>query len=569
MGTIVKFKPTIDYYYSRGLDRYEHDDYIGAIECYREAYRMTENGAGEEFRSLLEVEMACAYRNLHLVREAQLMFYKALCDDNPDASFDSVVGLIEVFGTSGSNNEALKYYMDMASKRGYSRELDYLDAAAQFFAQRDYHVEPSSDKHMVDLGKKLTEAGQYDFARQLLEVIPPDSSVYGEACMALAALHNKGTGDYEKALDYLQKAGDKVPTAEYLIHSALAQYKLGQKEALDETVRDIASIDTDDVGVLSRLIHTVALLGMDDLVISFGKKLALRSPQRAPMLCYAIALANRGELREARKILVSLQALFPFDVAVRVFSSLIGSQTAATNFSLLGDLPDGVENEMLGALNGALADCGSDRQMLRNKLREPQYRVPVLMVFQAGSDNSKRILADIVADIPFYERYIRDCLMDPGFSDADKRILLSVALKRFRRRPVYLTCRDVCRPLYGKPPAKTGARWKEVYCMAYGAVALFGFENFEREFDAAFGKLKDSLSEEEDINETAAAALLAHRLKFVPPLSDDECCIELFEADREKYFRYKHITAYGGHKKRPYEVSAKPKSVKNKTHEEK
>ncbi len=68
---------------------------------------------------------------------------------------------------------------------------------------------------------------------------------------------------------------------------------------------------------------------------------------------------------------------------------------------------------------------------------------------------------------------------------------------------------------------------------------------------------------------TAAAALLAHRLKFVPPLSDDECCIELFEADREKYFRYKHITAYGGHKKRPYEVSAKYKSVKKKTHEEK
>ena len=50
------------------------------------------------------------------------------------------------------------------------------------------------------------------------------------------------------------------------------------------------------------------------------------------------------------------------------------------------------------------------------------------MVFQFGSENSKRLLCDVVAQIPFFEEYIRECLMDSGFPEADKRIMVPIAI---------------------------------------------------------------------------------------------------------------------------------------------
>ena len=567
MGTIVKFKPNIDYYYTRGLKQYESDNFAEAICDYREAYRMAENGAGEEFRAILEVEMACCYRNLHLLREAQLMYYKALCDSNPDTAFDSILGLIDIFGTGG-NDEALKYYMDMAAKRGFSRELDYIEAASQFFAQRDYRVEPSPDKNMLDLGRKLIEAEQFAFARQLLEGIPSGSPHYEEACMSLAALYNMPGGDSEKALAYLEKVKTPKYPAELLINKAMAYCNEERFSDFADTLDEIEELDPDDVTSLSHIVRVSAHFGRADLVIKFGRKLQRLSPERSAMLCYAIALSNRGDLREARKIMVQLQALYPFDARVRIFAELIAQCTYKTDLPLRGDLPDGIEDELLGSLNEALNECGNDRAALRAALRAPEYRTAILLVFKAGSENSKRILADVVAEIPFFERYIRDCLMDPGFPDADKRILLPVAIKRFRRRPLYLTCRDVCRPLFGKPNAKTLGKWREAYCAAFGAIALFGCENFEREFDAVFQKLRDALSDEEEINDAAVAAVLAHRMRVVPPLGDDECCIELFGADRETYFAYKRKAAGGNGRKKMTGKEESSLSRRKKTHEE-
>lgn len=549
MGTIVTFHPNIDYYYSRGLSLYESDNFIEAIKNYREAYRMAQSGANGDFRSVLEVEMACCYRNLNLLREAQLMYYKALSDNNPDTAFDSIIGLVDVFGTSG-NDEALKYYMDMAAKRGFSRELDYIDAASQFFSQRDYRVEPTHEKNMLELGKKLMEAEQFDFARQLLEVVPPDSPSYSEACMSLAVLHNVHTGDGERALSYLEKVKTPSYPAEILVHTAIACKHAGKEEEYAAALDELSALDPDDITSLTHIVRAMAHLNDPDLVIKYGRKLAAVSPQRTAMLSYALALANRGELREARKILVMLQALYPYDAAVRVFSSLIARAGEKTDFSLTGELPAGAEDEMLARLNDVLAECGTDRDRLRASLHEGDLCTAVLMVFKAGSDNSKRILADIVAEVPYFERYIRDCLMDPSVPDADKRILLPVALKRLRRRPVYLTCRDICRPLFGKPPAKTVGKWRDIYCMAYGAIALFGFENFEDEFDDVFVRLRSLLSSERDPDESAAAALLSHLLDIVPPLSDDECCIELFGADKETYMAYKRIATGSGRSKK-------------------
>lgn len=538
MGTIVKFKPDIDYYYSRGLSQYESDNFIDALKNYREAYKFAENPAGEEFRSLLEVEMACCYRHLGLIREAQLMYYKALVNSDPDSAFDSIIGLIDIFGTQG-NDEALRYYMDMAARKGFSREIDYMEAASQFFNQRDYRIEPTPDKNMYELGRRLLEAGQYDFARQLLEVIPPASSSYGEACNKLVAIYN-ASEDYEKALEYAEKAAGSASGNEALVNSALAYYKLGRMEEYQAVLDEICAIDSSDISTAAHIVRVMAIIGNGDMVIKFGKKLALKSPQRSPMLCYAIALANSGDLREARRIMVMLQALYPYDAVIGVYSVLISRLTEKSDFPLTCELPADAEAEILGSLNGALSECGSDRAQLRAKLRDPSYRLGILMVFQAGSDNSKRILADIMAEVPFYERYIRDCLMDADFPDSDKRILLPVALKRLKKRPLYLTCRDVCRPLYGRPPAKLGAKWRDAYCLAYGAVAQFGCENFEKDFDAVFAKLQTLLAHENDLDEFALAAVVANKLKAVSALENDECCIELFGADRDKYFKYKN-----------------------------
>ena len=295
-------------------------------------------------------------------------------------------------------------------------------------------------------------------------------------------------------------------------------------------------------------VGAMAIVGNAEAVVKFGAKLSRISPQKAPMLCYAVALANSGELREARKIMVTLQALFPYDAVVRVFSVIIGNLTEKSELSLLCELPENAENEILYSLNNVLTECGNDKNKLKNRLREPEFYTGILMVFQMGSDNSKRLLAEMVADIPYFERYIRDCLMDPGYPDADKRILLPVAIEKFKRRPVYLTCRDVCRPLYGKAPAKAPRAWRMAYCIACSAIALFGCEDYENELDAAFDKLHDALSSGGSVDETAAAAVVANRIKPVSPLADDECCIELFGADKETYFDYKKRIGKSGRK---------------------
>lgn len=536
MGTIVTFKPDIDYYYSRGLNQYESDNFIDALKNYREAYRFADE-ADEEFRSVLEVEMACCYRNLNLLRETQLMYYKALGDCNTDAAFDSIIGLIDVFGTSG-NEDALKYYMDMAARRGFSREMDYIDAAAQFFSQRDYRVEPTPEHNMYELGRRLTEAGQYDFARQLLEVIPESSPVYRDACTKLVALYN-ASGNHEKALEYANKVMESAPSTEVLVGKVVAYYKLGNTAEYESALQELISFCPDDVLSLSQVIHAMAIVGNGEMVIRFGRKLSAISPQRNPMLCYALALCNAGDLREARKLMVTLQALYPYDAVIRVFSSLIASQNEATDFSLTCELPSAVEDELLSSLNTALNECKGDRTALRERLRDPSLHTAVLLVFQAGSENSKHILADIVADIPFFERYMRDCLVDPCFPDDDKRILLPIALRRFRKRPVWLTTHDICRPLGGRAPAKCNEKWKEIYYATFSAVALFGCEDFEREFNAAFAKLYGVLGDESRPDVKAAAALLAHRVRLVPALDDDACCVQLFDADEETYKAYK------------------------------
>ena len=120
MGTIVKFKPDMDYYYTRGVASYESENYTDALKSFREAYVLACNESQDGYHSIMTVEMACCYRNLNLMREAQLMYYKTLTDCDPDTSFDSVLGLIDIF-SSTEKEEAYKYYMDYASKKGYSR----------------------------------------------------------------------------------------------------------------------------------------------------------------------------------------------------------------------------------------------------------------------------------------------------------------------------------------------------------------------------------------------------------------------------------------------------------------
>ncbi len=540
MGTIVKFKPNIDYYYTRGLNEYESDNFIDALKSYREAYRLAENCASDDFRTILEVEMACCYRNLNLLRETQLMYYKSLTGNpNPDAAFDSVLGLIDLFGTHG-NDEALKYYMEVAAKKGFSRELDYIDTAAQFFSQCDYKVEPSPDRNMYELGKKLLETGQFDFSRQILEVIPPDSSAYGEACVKLASLCNDN-GEHEKALEYAEIAEKLCPSTENKVNTVLALHGLKRTAEFEEALEDLASVEADDVVSLVHIIRVMAIIGSTENVIKFGSRLSRISPQKAPMLCYAVALSNSGELREARKVMVTLQALYPYDAGVRVFSRLISNLTEKSDFSLLCELPEDTESEILSTLNAVLSECDNNKVKLKARLRDPDLHTGVLMVFQLGSDNSKRLLCDLVADIPFFERYMRDCLMDPCYPDSDKRIILPVAIKKFKKRPVYLTCRDICRPLKGAPPAKTSGKWRDVYSLAYSAIALFGTQDYEKQFDCVFGQLKDALDYESGIDEIAAAAVLVNRLNVISVLSGDECCIELFGADKEKYFKYKAL----------------------------
>ncbi len=534
MGTVVRFKPDMDYYYARGLTQYESENFIDALKNYREAYKFADNPEEKDFQAIIEVEMASCYRHLHLTRETQTLYYKSLTNKIPDVAFDSVIGLIEIFGANG-NDEALKYYMDLAAKKGFSREMDFIDAATHFYAQREYRVEPPPEQNMLDLGRKLLEAGQYEFARQLLEVIPPDSSVYPQACTRLATLCN-ASGDYEKALEYVKKADPA--DAETMVNTVLALYKAGRTDEYEEAVEELARAETDDVTALGQFIRVSAIVGRGDLVIKFGRLLIRVSPVRTPMLCYAVALSNAGELREAHKVMVALQSLYPYDAVIRVYSSLIAALTAPADFSLTCELPNNAESDILSELNGVLAECGTDRALLRSRLRNEKLRTGILMVFQAGSDSSKRILADIVADIPYFERYIRHCLIDPGFPDADKRILLPVALKRLKKRPVYLTCRDICRALYGKAPARIGSRWSDAYYIAYSAIALFGCENFEREFDAVFENLHASLEGENNVDSVAVAAVLARNVKKVSALRDDECCIELFGANRENYFSY-------------------------------
>lgn len=528
----------MDYYYTRGLNFYENDNYVEALKNYREAYKYVEGASDTEFRAILEVEMACCYRNLNLLRETQLMYYKALSDSKYEASFDGVIGLIDVFGT-GNNADALRYYMDYAAKKGYSRELDYIDAATQFFSQRDYRVEPSPDQNMLELGKKLVETGQYEFARQLLDVIPPEAPAYRESCAVLSTLYN-GCGEYEKALAYAEKASAYGVSVETQVNTVLALYKLGRTEAFEEALEALTSGDVNDVASLSRIVRTAALLGDCELVKKFGKKLAAVSPLRGPMLSYAVALSNTGELREARKIMVMLQALYPYDAVVQVYSQSIAACTEPSDFSLTGELPQASETRILESLNAVLAESDGDRNQLRIKMRDRELRTGILMIFQAGSDNSKRILCDLAADVPYFERYIRDCLMDPGYPDADKRILLPIAVRKFRKRPIYLTCRDICRPLYGKPPMRASAKWREAYCLAYSTLALFGCENYEKDFDTVFSGLQLALGKESNIDDLALAALIANRTGKVSALRDNECCIELFGADRETFLRYKN-----------------------------
>lgn len=540
MGTVVKFKPDIDYYYARGLNQYESDNFIDALKSYREAYKLVEASNADDFRSVLEVEMACCYRDLNLMRETQLMYYKALSHSSPEAAFDSIIGLIDAFGTGG-NEDALKYYMDMAAKRGFSRELDFVDAATQFYAQREYKVEPTAEQNMLELGKRLLEAGQFEFARQMLEMVPEGTASYGEANSKLSALYN-AAGEHEKALNCAEKAEKYCSGVESAVNTVLALYKLGRTEEYESALQELSACAVDDITGIGQIIRMAAILGRSDIIVKFGGKLSRMSPLRSPTLCYAVALANCGELREARKTMVTLQALYPYDAVVRVYARLISKLAGPSDFPLTCELPPDAEAEILEELNGVLAECGDNRNALKSKLREEDLRVGILMIFQAGSDNSKRILCDIVAEVPFFERYIRDCLMDPLFPDSDKRILLPIALKRFKKRPLYLTCRDICRPLTGKAPARISGKWKDAYYLAYSTVALFGCEGFEREFDAVFGKLLSLLGGEFDINEVALAAVIANRIRKVNPLNDDECCIELFGADKETYFKYKNMS---------------------------
>ncbi|MDE7395293.1 MAG: hypothetical protein K2M95_04155 [Clostridiales bacterium] len=537
MGKIVNFKPNIDYYYSRGLNRFDNENYVEAIKCYREAYRIAE-GTDAEFLPILDEELACCYRALNLVPEAQLMYYKAITCTNDDVVFDGVMGLVELFGAAG-NDDALRYYMDVAAKRGYNHEFDYIDAARAYTSRHEYRAEPLPDERMLELGKRLLDAGQYPFAREILEGVPKDSASRGEACAKLAVLYNV-FGDYNRALDAADEAVEKNGySIETAVSMLIAYYKGGYTKDYEECLADLYAQDVRNVNDLCQIVRAFGITENAEGVVKFGRKLFALSPMRTPSLCYALALSNSGQLREARKVLVDLQALYPYDAIVKAFAVLVSQATEKTDFSLSCDLPPAVAKELLQGLNDVLDDAGGDKVRLKKALRDPALYMSVLMIFQAGSENSKRIIAEAVADIPYFETYIRNCLMDPSYPDTDKRLLLPVALRRFKHRPVWLTCRDVCRDLYGRAPQNCKKRWGEAYYTAYSTVALFGCADFEDEFDAAFASLYGALQTENDLDVPALSALIAHRMRRIPALESDECCIELFGADSKKYFAYK------------------------------
>ncbi len=539
MGTIVKFKPDMDYYYTRGVASYESENYTDALKSFREAYVLACNESQDGYHSIMTVEMACCYRNLNLMREAQLMYYKTLTDCDPDTSFDSVLGLIDIF-SSTEKEEAYKYYMDYAAKKGYSRELDFIETTAEFRARKDFRVEPSPDRAIYNLGKKLMDIGQLEFAAQMFETVPKETAAYADACVKLATIYNDG-GDYARALECAEYANSVSPNTESKINAALALYKLGREKQYLTAIEDI-EVSDDDISNLARMVNISAITGNAESVIKYGRKLLRVSPQKMPMLCYAIALSNSGDNREARKIMVTLQALYPYDATVRVFASLIARSTDKTDFSLVCDIPQEVETQILADLNDVLASCENDRELVKQKLCDSSLVTGVLLVFKFGSENSKRLLCDLVAEIPFYENYIRDCLMDPGLSESDRKIMFPVAMRRFKKRPIFVTCRDVCRPHYGRPPAKASAKMRDAYVNAYSVIALLGCQAFEKEFNYEFNKLCSALSGVRNVDETAAAAVLVGRMKVIQIIGSDESCIEMFGADRETYMKYKELS---------------------------
>ncbi len=209
--------------------------------------------------------------------EAEALFRRALSHDA--ASVDARVGMAEVAGRRGRNEEAIRWLEEI--RVGDARAI-----ASRLLLARLY----LSSKETAKAARVLTEA---------LAAAPNRADV-----LIAAGRLQQDFGQYEQALGYFRKAADLEPRqASHWLHVSLAQLALGHQVAARESVDRALALDRDSVEATALAVRLDAADGSPQAGLARALELRKRLPgdARAALLEGDIraSLGQHGEAARA------------------------------------------------------------------------------------------------------------------------------------------------------------------------------------------------------------------------------------------------------------------------------
>ncbi len=516
--------------YENAVEKLEAGDYPSGIYGLHKA---VEAGVGTD----AELDLASAYLDVGCISEAQ-KFYIRVLSKKPREE-EAYIGMINCFIETNEQELANYYFV-----KGLKENILNKEQLEDYFIEEhedgpEIRLYDSKDKSkLVSIASKLLVSGDNEYAEQLLKsVARPDVKQYTESCSLLSLLYLN-----QKRLDDAALYADKVLEVEpndvfALVCRILVSYHKGFDTEVMGYKERLLSLDIRDERLIVKAAVCMMNVGDGENAQKYLEKLLAIQPYDRTALVSMIAVTGAQKKFElAKRYAVTAHKLFPEDVEIRYFATLIREQEQEKLASIMKKGFDG--ESWLRELESFMVEHSSLSKIEAALKKNPVMRDKLKWLEQCPPCKQQMEILSFFAQSDRWREQSQRLLLLPEFDLHTKKLILKNILINSSKKDFSLYTCGVLRKY--KPKKLEREPLSEAYYLAYATMA-FVDSGFDKKLYEAYKEIAQS--EVGDVAKPAvAAAVMFYLAGGVNVIKTRKDCAEIFGITEEEFMQFVYTT---------------------------
>ena len=531
MAKIHKLDNTADYYYDKGVNFSNNGEYTRAIDCFYRALRID---SSEEKYDIF-IEIAACYAMLGEHNSALRFYYKALAFNAKNE--DAFVGIISSLIALNKNPEAI-YYIDYSNAKniiGDDYDVSVSHSTDKFKVVGKYDREAS-----IYIARRLMKNGEYEYAKSILEEVPPQSKDYVEALNLIAMIY-LGQEKFLQAGLVCDGVLERSPQNVYALTSKIvAMHYLNDFAKRDEYAERLDRVEVKGEQDIRKVAVCMQQIKNHALTLKYYKKLLDFSPNdKATNLILAILYHNEGKHSAAHSIMVKLTKLYP-DCQIINFYAREFSGENDTVYEVSIDIPTAVQEKRFNFLNEKLTSLKTVERVINYCKKNEDFYDLLRWILWSPQVKIAGHIANFLAQNKYFHPLLREMLVDPDVNYLPKRECLATFLEYAPKKNFALFLQDVVQFFKPRQPKfKVDSRINTAYWQVYSLCVFLSAEDFEKKINEKYRRFaivaNKILMEGVDVDSQTLAVLFANKTQIHPLFADVKYLCKLIDADHNKY----------------------------------